>query len=300
MRNAVAAMRFAPGSSQGWANRSRLEYMKKRGQDPAARQQRKWRERNREKLNQRKKEELAKTGYNPEGRARSVALTYPKGGIRPRNDACSIRTPRECAFCHASISHRWARAKFCDEDCGRLYNQSRELQGGYTKVCTICNETKERTEFGFHNYRRRSTCKTCEVKIQSERYYNFTPEQKERRLRLRREREEVMRTNRSPEEKAWLRVKLRKAHLGRRYGPEFDPDRLHEEQNGRCAICRTPKSLEELEVDHADLEDGTKKVRGLLCKKCNFKLLPRYEKRFPKKYQDSKRLDEYLRRGKPQ
>ena len=287
-----------------WANRSeKLEYMKKRGQDPAARQiQRNWRERNRDKLNLQKKENhRAKTGYNPEGRTceKCGADISDRGHQAKWCVPCRPRpAPRECAFCHASISHRGARAKFCGEECKRLYHRSKELPGN-TKVCTKCNETKEHTEFGFHNDLRRPTCKVCEVKIQSEHYYNFTPEQRERRLHVRREREEVVRTNQSPEEKVLLRAKDRKARLRNRYGPEFDLDRLHEEQNGRCAICRTPKSLEELEVDHADLEDGTKKVRGLLCKKCNFKLLPRYE-RFPEHLQDSLRLNAYLARGKPQ
>lgn len=45
-------------------------------------------------------------------------------------------------------------------------------------------------------------------------------------------------------------------------------DKLYKDQNGRCAICRTPeKDLKKaLNIDHCH---KTEKVRGLLCNSCN-------------------------------
>ncbi len=172
------------------------------------------------------------------------------------------------------------------------YITPKELEG-YTKACTKCNETKEHTEFGMHSGRRRSVCRICEVKDQSERYFNFTSEQRTRRNHRKRELGQIKRNNQSSEEREIERITRRQAHRRKLYGPDFDENRLYSEQDGRCAICTRPKSLDELELDH-DHETG--KLRGFLCKNCNFKLLPQYEK-FPPQHQDSPRLNAYLSRG---
>jgi hypothetical protein len=64
----------------------------------------------------------------------------------------------------------------------------------------------------------------------------------------------------SPEER-W------RVHLMVRYGitPD-DYDRMHREQGGVCAICKTAGIRKRLNVDHCH---RTKKVRGLLCDNCN-------------------------------
>ena len=90
--------------------------------------------------------------------------------------------------------------------------------------------------------------------------------------------------------------------MKRRYGPEFDERALYESQHGLCGICRIAKAFKGdegesgdcLELDH---DHDTKIPRGFLCKKCNFKLLPRYEK-FPLEHQDSPRINAYLLKGK--
>ena len=209
----------------------KLEYVKKRRQDPAVQQmERAWIARNRERLNQRQRDKhRAKVGYNPEVRTCEECherMPATRGHRAKRCDACSTPTPRECIFCHTNISDRGDRAKFCGEEHRRLYHESKELQG-YTKACTKCKESKEHTEFGFHNRLRRPVCKVCEVRSQTERLRKFTPEQLDRRLSLRREREEIKRANRTPEEKVQLRVKRRKAYLRKEYGTDFDEDRMH-------------------------------------------------------------------------
>lgn len=56
--------------------------------------------------------------------------------------------------------------------------------------------------------------------------------------------------------------------LWTKYGiRQEDYDRMYEEQEGRCRICSTHHDI--LCVDHSHI---TKKVRGLLCRECNFGL----------------------------
>ena len=280
----------------------KLLYEKMRRQTPEYKQaRREWRERNLEKFlayrQRQKQRHREKTGYNPEGRTCedcNVDISH-RGHNAKMCVPCSTPPTRTCIVCHSDISHRGSRAQFCGEECKQRHQQSKELEG-YTKTCTKCNETKEHTEFGLHYNLRRSTCKICEVEDQSERYYNFTPEQRIRRRHLRRKREQIRRANQSPEERAMETIKIRRARRRKLYGPDFDEDRLHLDQEGKCAICRTPKTLDEMELDH-DHETG--RLRGFLCKNCNFKLLPRYEK-FPHQRQDSPRLNAYLLKGKRQ
>lgn len=300
--NRTAALRRA--NSYYHKNRSaRLQYAKGRRQTPEYKQTRQeWKERNPEKFltyRQRKKQRhREKTGYNPEDRTCEDcgADISHMGHNAKRCAPCSTPPARTCMVCHADISNRGSRAQFCGEECKQRHQQSKEMEG-YTKICSKCGETKEHTEFGWHYNLRRSTCKSCEVKDQTERYHNFTPEQRTRRRRLRREREQIKRVNQSPEEKAILRTKDRQARRRNRYGPDFDENTLYLEQEGRCAICRIPKSLDEMELDH---DHATDKPRGFLCKNCNFKLLPVYEDKFPHQYQDSPRLNAYLLKGKRQ
>ena len=286
-----------------WANRARkLEYTKRRQQTPEYKQSRQeWEEKNPEKIlvyRQREKQKhREKTGYNPEGRTcEDCNVDISRRGHNAKKCLpCSTPPPRTCIVCRTDISNRGSRAQFCSEDCKQRHQQSKELQV-YTKTCTKCNETKEHTEFGWHSNRRRPSCKSCEVKEQSERYYNSTPQQRTRRLRLRRERERDKRVNQSPEQRVMARTKARKANWRSKYGFDIGEDILYSEQEGKCAICRKSKSLEKLELNH---DHETERLRGFLCKNCNFKLLPRYEK-FPQHHQDSPHLNLYLLQGRQQ
>jgi len=67
---------------------------------------------------------------------------------------------------------------------------------------------------------------------------------------------------------------IRESKLKDKYGITLDEyDKLFEEQNGVCAICKQPETkkhitgaIYRLSVDH---NHRNKKVRGLLCKRCN-------------------------------
>ena len=286
-----------------WENRpEKLQYMKRRGQNPEYKQLRQeWEERNPERFpvyrERSKQKHREKTGYNPEGRTcEDCHADISQRGHRAKKCVpCSTRPARTCVVCGIDISYRGGRAQFCSEQCKQHDHRSKELEG-YTKACTKCNEEKQYSEFGLHYSLRRSVCKICEVKGQSERYRNFTPEQRVSRRRIQGQRERIKKANLPPEQKAILAIEARKAHRRKLYGPDFDEDKLYSEQKGKCAICEIPKSLEQLELDH---DHVTGRPRGFLCKNCNLKLLPRYE-RFPPQRQDWPYLNEYLRKGKQQ
>ncbi len=286
-----------------WENRpSVLQRIKSRQQTPEYKELRQeWEERNPEKIlvyRQRQKQKHREmTGYNPEGRTCEDchADISDRGHNAKKCVPCSTPTTRACIVCHIDISHKGARATFCSEQCKQKDQQSKELEG-YTKTCHKCNETKEHTEFRWHYNRRGSTCKSCEANATREYNQALPIEERRRRRRIQGEHERDKKANLSPEQKAVLRTKARKAHRRKLYGPDFDEDRLYSEQKGMCAICGIPESLEELELDH---DHVTGRPRGFLCKNCNFKLLSRYE-RFPPQHQDSPYLNAYLSKGKLQ
>lgn len=63
-------------------------------------------------------------------------------------------------------------------------------------------------------------------------------------------------------------IKERNYHLKYKYKITLeDYNKLYEEQEGRCAICR--KHYEKLLIDH---DHNTNQIRGLLCNKCNLGL----------------------------
>ncbi len=282
-----------------YGNRTRvLQRIKSRQQTPEYKQIRQeWEQRNPEKFKayrqRRKQRHREKTGYDPEGRACEDcnADISDRGHNAIRCAPCSTPPAKKCPACDNNIRKR-GPSRFCSEDCKQRYHQAKELEG-YTKTCTKCNVTKEHTEFGFHYGRRRSACKSCEASATREYHQTLPAEERQSRRRLQGRRERDKKANLPPQEKAILRAKTRQAHRRKLYGPDFNENRLYAEQGGRCAICTRPKLLEELELDH-DHETG--ELRGFLCKNCNFKLLPRYEK-FPPQHQDSPRLNAYLSRG---
>ena len=284
------------------ANRERvLERVTRYQQTPEAKQLRQeWEEKSLEKLleyrERQRQKHREKTGWNPEDRTcKNCGADISKRGHNAKwCEPCSTPPVRTCKICPEDISKRGSRAQFCSEQHRVAYHQAKELEG-CTKKCTKCNEEKQYTEFGLHYNLRRSVCKICEVKSQTERHQNFTPEQRARRNRLKRDNERSRKANLSPEEKALETIKARKSHRQKLYGPDFDEDRLYSDQEDRCAICGRLKPLDEMELDH-DHETG--RPRGFLCKNCNFKLLPRYEKFFPPEHQDSPHLNAYLLRGK--
>ena len=298
-----------------WQNRTTvLERIKTQRQTPEHKETRQaWIAENPDKVEiyrqRNKQRHREKTGYNPEARPPCKkcggAIEVDRGHRATWCRTCS--EPRKCIVC-GKYTGKGGPSKFCrDKSCKEKYHQS-EILSTEPRRCTKCKRIKQRSEFGRHSGRLRSTCKSCEVKDGSERYYNFTPGQRASRNTLRREREEAKRAAMSPAEKALKTTRLRQAHRRKLYGPDFDENRWYSDQGGKCAICRTPRPLEDLEVDHEHVDHehgvvrpgGVRQPRGLLCKSCNFGFLPRYEKFFPRQHQDSPLLNAYLSKGKHQ
>ena len=275
-----------------------LQRVKKRQQTPNAKRLRQeWEETNPEKFpvyrRRKKQKHREKTGYNPEGRTcvDCGADISDRGHNAKRCKPCSMPAVRTCILCGADIQKR-GPSKFCSEQCKVQDRLTNDLAGS-TKVCIKCEKTKEHSAFRLHYGRRDSSCKSCEARATRNYYQTLPVEERQQRRRAQWERERIIKANLPSGEKAILRAKARQAHRRKLYGSDFDENDLYSEQGGKCALCDIPKSLEELELDH---DHKTKKLRGFLCKNCNLKLLPRYEK-FPHQYQDSPWLSEYLQKG---
>ena len=136
------------------------------------------------------------------------------------------------------------------------------------KPCSCCGEVKPLSDFSKQKGTKsghRSNCKAC-VRVWRQR-----PESK------RAERESKRRWRRTPEGKAAVRganrrfkqsPQFRAVRLRQRYSitPQ-DYDAMLAAQGGLCAICRqAPTKSVPLCVDHCH---NSKKVRGLLCSRCN-------------------------------
>lgn len=66
------------------------------------------------------------------------------------------------------------------------------------------------------------------------------------------------------------RISSRKSNLKRQYGlTENDYNDLLEKQNNRCAICKTKIPDKRKKFFCIDHNHKNKKIRGLLCNKCN-------------------------------
>jgi hypothetical protein len=77
----------------------------------------------------------------------------------------------------------------------------------------------------------------------------------------------------APAKKAWNRanpVRLKGYELKKKYGiTKLDYDEMLVRQHGACAICGCKNKSKWFYVDHCH---STKKVRGILCRKCNLGL----------------------------
>ena len=128
--------------------------------------------------------------------------------------------------------------KFMTKPKGSFYKKNNSTH----KVCAKCGEKKERSEYHKDSARAdgiTSYCKKCKLNTNKAWRKNNPEEMKQSQRRTRRKRE---------------------------YGVSGeDYDNMLLEQNNKCAICKDAIGYE-ASVDH---DHKTKKVRGLLCGKCN-------------------------------
>lgn len=129
------------------------------------------------------------------------------------------------------------------------------------KICTLCKETKLLEEFYVVNKKTKpdkltARCKKCTVIITGRKHKTKVGREKNK--------EAVKKWKNTNKEK------VKNFDLLRQYGITLDDyNKLAEQQNYRCAICKKDKAnsvRKGLYVDHCHT---TMKVRGLLCQKCN-------------------------------
>ena len=134
----------------------------------------------------------------------------------------------------------------------------------HMKKCTKCKQNKSSDQFYEDKSSKnglRSNCKLCSNNSSIAWYKaNIEIEQSKKKSWRQRNPVKVMQQN-------------RRDNLKKNYGVSVkDWDILFEKQNGLCAICSQSETvllngkLKRLAIDHCHL---TKKVRGLLCAKCN-------------------------------
>ena len=114
------------------------------------------------------------------------------------------------------------------------------------KKCTYCHLEKPETEFDFADKsvgRRRGDCKSCVLLKFKSRYAS------------------------NPSRLAEIRVSANRKY---KYGvAREDVNRMLDAQSHACAICSAPLDYLTAHLDHCH---ETRKVRGLLCKSCNWGL----------------------------
>lgn len=146
---------------------------------------------------------------------------------------------------------------------------------GTHKVCPKCGETKPLTfEFWFRvNEPRRfqTPCKLCTAVINASWYLKTSTRKKRTKMSEedRRLRQGESQRKRRINHIGKVRLLERKCSLKRLYGISIDQyNQMFAAQGGCCAICKetTERHSKFWHVDHCH---GTKRVRGILCARCN-------------------------------
>lgn len=152
-------------------------------------------------------------------------------------------------------------------------------RSGY-KSCPTCGECKQITEFHKHSGRRCSSyCQSCTSirngknnQINKEQRKKYNQQYYKKNEIYLKEQTRLYRENQSPNKQ-----KRRNEMLKSRY--KIDPiifEKLKAFQNDKCAICKEPFIPgKKICVDH---DHVTKKVRGLLCPRCNLHVDWPYDK----------------------
>ena len=126
-----------------------------------------------------------------------------------------------------------------------------------TKECPSCKKVLASSSFNRSNRRDgyQTYCRECHNSMQRKKY-NSDPEAK-----LKRQTREQRRNSKKP-------LAKKDAELKRLYGIGIeDYLELIDKQNNVCKICKKEcKTKSRLSVDH---DHKTKKIRGLLCNRCN-------------------------------
>ncbi|HEX8036368.1 MAG TPA: endonuclease VII domain-containing protein [Ktedonobacterales bacterium] len=136
-----------------------------------------------------------------------------------------------------------------------------------TKVCTKCGIEKPLTEFGKDRSARdglHQHCLMCKRRARK-RWREEHAEEAKEQFRLWSETNYTKHLARNKRWQATNRDKMHASMLMSRYKlTPLEYQRMYDAQRGRCVICG---DADKLVVDHK--HDDTKKVRALLCTRCN-------------------------------
>lgn len=187
-----------------------------------------------------------------------------------RHDGGHTRLRLQCKKCLNAKTREW----YADTKGGAL-KEKRAFRESDPKKCINCGKSKPLDEFGYHNRAKgqhRNMCRDCVNAWIRE--YNKSPDGKKVRADWRKRNEkrikEWQKIYKNDPEKREQRKVYHKQYWLKQYGLTVeDYDKLFEDQNGRCAICKSDsfdKRRKALAVDH---DHVTNKIRGLLCRRCN-------------------------------
>lgn len=155
-----------------------------------------------------------------------------------------------CLNCKASLNKR--QNKFCSVDCKLRFNRENHI-----KLCKVCKKTPQEVEFRSNPKtidKLTSTCRGCENSKEKEYRNSMSPEKREYYLKR-------LKTNRATDSS-------KNAYLQRNFGITLDQfNKMLKLQENKCKICF--KKFSDSLFTNVDHNHDTKKVRGILCRKCN-------------------------------
>lgn len=142
------------------------------------------------------------------------------------------------------------------------------------KVCSICNEEKDLSEF--HKSKMclfgvDSRCKICRTN-RKRLSYNKSEKQKENKRRYYKQNaNNIKKYHRKYRSDVNYKIAQKNNHLKRYYGITIeDFNKILTEQNNKCAACGD--DFNNVVKPHVDHNHKTEEVRGLLCMRCNTSL----------------------------
>ena len=136
-----------------------------------------------------------------------------------------------------------------------------------SKICKICGQEKDISEFGKNGKYIRNQCKKC---------YSIKQKESHRKYYKKKSAESGYRKKENKRLRDWRKKnpfwdlgKLSKKFGYTKEQFSFLYNKLYSEQQGQCAICNIKliKHDKNTYVDHNKMNN---QVRGLLCPKCNF------------------------------
>lgn len=140
------------------------------------------------------------------------------------------------------------------------------------KICSICNEEKDRVHFLNGKDRVQKKCKRCRNKIQRE-FRKNNIEKQRATDRKRYQSQKHRRVKYAKEYRIKYPERTRATNWMAKYKitPEQFWSKL-DEQNGKCAICEREMDKYSKKIFCVDHNHETGQVRGLLCDPCNYGL----------------------------